>query len=680
MIEIEKFVRNFFYFFGGEIYEEENYWLIEVPEKLTNLLGNNRLKLVFHPHNLIENSILITHGSYILNQMIDYLAAYGHSAFCPLSKNWNKARHFPNEFTLNNLIVKELHTKQFFRYCYIFNFRIEYFSDERTEEIYTLALNWDLEKWQPISEWYDFFNNKNIDDFAIEEIKQESLPTTELENAYNIACQYAEDYVQKRSNKLEEDILKRLYKQISRLDRFYKEQIRDWELRRLGRNPEKAIERISYLHREFKLKIEEESENHRLKIRIKLINYLLWQIPFLRYTSTLKELNPAHYTNENLEAEQLFIFFRDLHNGQLEAPLCFVCGKPTLVLNACVKQHIVCSDCIRKCALCGCDECISCGAENCYECGLSMCSSCVKHCSDCGKPICNEHSSFCCVCNTPLCSECSQHCSVCGSVLCGEHIHHCIVCNRLIGEKCLIHCAECNAPVCPEHIHNCTVCGQVFDINCLNTCFICDNKVCSSHSLTCVDCGKSICQTHQSNDFSFCAICNKPLCPDCIQICSLCGKIVCPDHLGICKVGNHKLCYNDLLECAICNDFICEEHSVKCELCGKIICPEHLKECKMCKEFYCSDCIDEQNRCMACNSFRKVSVKYVLPPFLSPYANEYNLNRAGHWREVKAGKKRLFLEIGSDEGFIIVMDKDKKIKRVRNLPSKEIWRLLTSKF
>jgi hypothetical protein len=98
---------------------------------------------------------------------------------------------------------------------------------------------------------------------------------------------------------------------------------------------------------------------------------------------------------ENRYASAALAVVFDPLNGELELPSCQHCFLPTSSVHLCANGHVVCDNCARPCSFCGREYCIECGIGTCDVCEKPVCVKSQVRCDVCGKTTCQEHRGQC---------------------------------------------------------------------------------------------------------------------------------------------------------------------------------------------------------------------------------------------------------------------------------------------
>ena len=659
MEDLKKFTTQFFTYFGSTFSVKGEQIEIELSSELADYFGKPMLTLVFHPHHLTEDADLVTHGSFMLGKICDYLLGHGQAMYAELPRKTKAQKKIPPEFNIVNTVISRASIRSEAKYCYVFNFKIDYISDEKIGELYSMGLDWKGNPWAP-------------PEFKISNVSATQIPSADIHEAYDVAVKHVEDHVKKQSVDIEKDILQRLFKQINRLDVFYSEQIEDLRSRRSNRGVSEIQDQIDHLQEEFKLKVAEETDNHRLRVKINIVSYQVWKVPFQKH---IIMVNP-NIPKDSESAEEIeIVLMRDLFTGKLEATQCDVCDVESTKLLLCHNQHLTCEQHTHECMECGKWECEKCGISKCATCGIYVCTQCGKKCQSCNNRLCNTHQLHCHIDGEGTCKSCSAICKNCQQITCHQHLENCAICRAQTCPDCIRECSFCYAHACNEHISKCDTCGQYFCANCIRASSISGKLFCRTHSVTCSTCGKSFSQKEWQASGTKCSIENEYLCASCEKICDACGKPVCPEHSYSCKECHKTFCLKDAVVCHVCQTVLCTAHHAVCPDCDKIVCADHLQACSICSETFCKSCLDNKGRCTCCKNMRFI-VAMFLPAMIKKAEVPDELKKCANWRRSTSKFHEVYLGFHDKKAYVVVFDQSGKLIRYRIEKAVEIMKVM----
>jgi hypothetical protein len=478
----------------------------------------------------------------------------------------------------------------------------------------------------------------------------------------NEARKHALFHADVRCAELEQAILPRLHKALSRLVTYYEEQIAEIYDRR---DPARAEERRQVMREDLKRKIAEETENHRLRVRVRLFSFAMILSPTWRTEARLDNTRTA--LTVDIE--------RDLYTGQLHPPPCHACGEKMASIGICDGGHVACPADLFTCSLCGQDRCTACGVRPCTVCGEFVCQACATSCQACGGWTCPEHSLRCPVCQDMICQACQGTCSVCGSRQCAIHLLADHISRELVCRTCAVTCPACEQP--SAHTGTCAACGQVFCQQCLGTCCLCAKALCPAHSLrdnttqerVCRACAVECALCHRMvARMGPCAICGASVCLGCLVTCTVCQETVCAAHCTVCAICGAAHCVRHIATCTICGRFLCTEHSLVCPDCDDVVCPQHTASCALCGQAYSSRSINAAGLCVMCAKLEKgLMVANMEDKAVARDKRVKPLVRGYTWRKASNRRYKVYLGQRTLGKALIVADSQDQVIEVRTI-------------
>ncbi|RME43960.1 MAG: hypothetical protein D6795_18625, partial [Deltaproteobacteria bacterium] len=309
---------------------------------------------------------------------------------------------------------------------------------------------------------------------------------------------------------------------------------------------------ITRLEEEFRLKLREEIDNHRLQVEIRLVSYAVGLVPTLRTKVFL-----------DTQRRSQFSLHLNLYDGSAIVSPCAVCGRPLRRIALCSEHHVVCGECSAPCQGCGRIFCGHCPLRPCHACDRMLCGACAALCAACGEAVCTEHRWQCRLCEAPVCPDCHRTCISCEGEVCAIHAGACRVCGGAVCRECAETCALCSECFCPADAGACRICGRILCRACTRPCRVCGEEVCLDHGATChlPPCEHFLCEHDQAR----CMVCDEPLCPEHVVHCRECRSALCPVHPIECNACGHPFCPDDTVRCPICGEEVCAGcHDGKC--------------------------------------------------------------------------------------------------------------------
>lgn len=557
---MKEFIVDFFRSQGSEVKDQGHTLWINLSPELARYFHHPTLQLVFNSQYLTEDTELVTHGSHIFTLIYDLLKDRGIKTFLKLPKRMPPTTGMaPEDIQFCNGKIIRKRMQQSYQTDWYFNFKITYWFDEKIEE--TCCLRVDAKGLitrckVPFSEW--LLAEEKIDC----QISRPPCSRNKIKQLYERCLTEVESYAREQSTLYQKKLMERLYKNLSRLDVYYR-QSRD-EI--TGTDERQKRKKLELLQQEYQLKVEEELDNHQIQVIIALVSFCSVQTPILSRRFLLRAY----------DKEKEIVFVKNLFSGHLEYPTCESCGSNLQVAGMCSFQsHIVCDKCLGHCQECDQDVCSSCGIQACESCQMNICQECTRICDHCGKWFCTQHIFGCRLCKTEFCEACARTCEVCRTIVCSRHTLKCTICEVDVCFYCRAACSHCEEEVCNIHLLACSFCGQLTCTGCVEVCEACGCQICTRHAFTC-------------------ALSKKRLCPKDSNRCQACQARVGKEYIRNCDIGREKICVLCVEVCSQCQIPFCPEHSDELEICNN------------CGEIYCLLCQDRMKTCLSCESLQYV--------------------------------------------------------------------------
>jgi hypothetical protein len=404
------FLKHFFEIHQSRIKESGNRLSVQLSDELRQYFKQDELELVFDPNDVDEKSELVTHGSFVLNTVYNFLQDRGGKIVSRLEEKHKPTRDdLLKKIRVVNGSVHSLKSKKEWVVDILFNFKVTYLSDEKLEDIFTLG----VDTHSAVFDAGAYYTDSVIGN--VQPLHQKGgieLSRKELEIQFRECLKAASERAQEYGKGLQNEILKRLHRNISRIKGFYTAQIQE-----LHRNQPSYEEKRLHLDRELQHKLNEEIDNHKLRIVLKLLSYHIIERP--------EVLISAKLCPDSSKAEIMMNMVYDAYAGVLDFGTCPVCHS--------IMEKIVMSD----------D-----GKIGCSHCSF-VCSTCHKHSSDV------QHAAACVVCNDPLCANCQTECATCHQPVCDKHQHTCTVGDEMVCAQCVKSCGQCKRELCNDHTFHC---------------------------------------------------------------------------------------------------------------------------------------------------------------------------------------------------------------------------------
>jgi len=681
--DLRRFTEEFFSYFGAAVTHHTGgapaapgeCLTVDLGSALAEHFGKPTLRLCFHNAEGASGYDLVAHGSRTFDRMLAYLGLCGSSTLLDLP-----SRHLSSEELLSavrplNASITNLRMSEQVRRLFVFNWRITYRSDDKREELYTVALDeeggrlrlaGDPDAPQDALDLHALFADAKqqvggaqapeVVDGADRQPAQRMPPVTQLVRLAETARKLAIYHADVRCVSHEADVLPRLYRTLNRLTTYYGEQIEE-----VYESHDPTGEKRHALESDLERKVAEEVENHRLRVEVVLFSYAVFNMPVAVAEMTL--------TDGKREAPVRVA--RNRYSGAMERPRCHSCGDEAAAIAIDRSGHVTCDACIRQCDACGEIVCAACGVALCPICGKNNCASCGQTCWACGERACPEHISICPVCGDSVCHACQAECAHCGTRQCRSHLHVDAVRTaegeyQLICAACAVRCPGCNQY--SASMQTCEASGQRFCANCLVVCAGCGKRVgpgfyqvhpatgkpyCNDCLSPCPTCGALVPET------SACDICGAIFCHFCGATCDACGRHSCKEHSRHFEGCGHVLCADHETRCAGGGEEICPLCHEECAICGKPVCDEHTSFCRRCGQEYCRACVGRSGLCETCASLADAGEPVDMHS--EPCADHPSVAELVHrYRWIRAQNQRYVIYMGRSgflSGAVVVVER-----------------------
>jgi hypothetical protein len=430
---IKQFVIDFFMVTNSVWREQSGVLEVELSDELKPVFNQPSLRLVFDPHDVSEDSELVCHGSYVLNTIHQYLQTHGAKTVSRLIDKYK-----PTDDDIHNLIriengtITKLKLKKIKTVDLLFNFKASFLSDEKSEEIYRIGVDRHGVVFQADQYYRD--EMMKADMTSLSQIGTMDVSRKDVESHFRDCLKAASEQSKSHAKSIQNDILKRLHRNIARIKGYYAAQIEE-----LHQNQPSYEEKRIAIEREYDHKLKEEISNHRLRIVLKLINMQI--VERSEFEIQIK------YTQRGSLSERPYQLIYDTYTGELDYGLCPLCQASMETIVITHDLQVACQHCSYTCTQCGKHSGEIQRAYHCHQCNEVLCPDCVTVCHDCKQPACGDHSDLCAIGNEWVCSGCKKHCSVCNKTLCAEHAFI---------------CSKTNQTVCYEHRIICKHCRKIF--------------------------------------------------------------------------------------------------------------------------------------------------------------------------------------------------------------------------
>jgi hypothetical protein len=428
---MKTFVKTFFQRHDSKVSDRQNKLVVTLSEPLQKLFGQDILHLVFNAQDVDEDSELVTHGSYVINTIYNYLQDRGTKIVSRLEERYAPSKSgLEEKIQIENGTIQSSKIKKEKTLDILFNFKITYLSDEKSEDIVMLGIDRHGTVFDPKHYYTDAVMKNHL--IPLQQKGPIELSKKELELRFRECLKAASAQAQEYGRTLQNDIFKRLHRNITRIKGYYTAQIEE-----LHRNHPSYEERRLTIQREYEHKLKEEISNHKLRIVLKLLNYHLIERSEIEMVMKLR--------SKSFEMPLTAVY--DTFTGEMDYGACPSCHANMEKIIMAKDDKIACGHCAFTCSTCKKQYADVQHALSCGVCQNPICAHCVVQCASCQQSVCGAHSHVCAVGNEITCGNCLKHCGVCNMELCGEHTFH---------------CATTHEPVCFEHRVICKGCRKIY--------------------------------------------------------------------------------------------------------------------------------------------------------------------------------------------------------------------------
>lgn len=537
----------------------------QLPPELADVFRKPVLRLVFQAEHVVEDTELVTHGSYVVGRLYDLLNARGHylSVLLPASASpVPEARLTGSKCVCVAERVREIRKTEVG-----IMFRITYYSDEKREELITATV--DLEGRISLSAGFPYSRD------ALQQAEPYRHPFSHKASQalYDRCVADARTYAEQQAAQYQETLARHFHENITRLEAYYRQMIE--EIPDLDQYRDLHIKQ---LQDEYAIKVADEHHKCRMQITIAPVNFCAVTIPARRIRATFEKAKGERPKVEGerpgAEGDTVKVTveaYQNLSSGETRLPRCQSCGEEMKQIGICeAGSHAVCGECLITCHECGTAVCKDCGIAPCAECGQWVCPSCSDVCHVCGERYCARHLLGCLLCREHYCRHCATVCERCGKPVPHTHVTACEITGQRICPACTVECSCCRKQVSQATVTTCAYCGQ---------------HACSECTFRCEVCGEEFCVHHVSE-------------------CEVTHAMVCARHLGTCKQCGKQVSTAALHACDVCGKRVCTECSQQCHHCGTFFCDQHAADeiiaCTECGTQYCVLCYSGQGPCEEC--------------------------------------------------------------------------------
>lgn len=335
------------------------------PSELSQRLGTDEyLHLSFDLYDTERDGLIITYGSEMLDKFLKLADDIGLTTFYSLSNLYLKEdermdKEVREKFSLLNAKANPIgHDKTHCPYL-ILNFKYVALSDERKEDLITVAIN------EGSLGFCEGLENKIESSQA--DI-QMALPISycspqPLEKIYEKGCLVAQDLISSELKEFEDSMNRRLQRDILRLEEYYlglkeemEERIKKKGLQ--GQDKDDLLAKIQATEIELRQKKEDLWHKYSIQINVKLINACRIFLPVVQ---GLYEILRSKFRREER-------FFWNSLLKKVEPLACESCLRDSYSFYICDHLHRVCPQCFVNCSHCGRKLCYSCMPKGSHKC------------------------------------------------------------------------------------------------------------------------------------------------------------------------------------------------------------------------------------------------------------------------------------------------------------------------
>lgn len=626
---------------------------VELSGELADFFGQSQLRLVFHRNQVKRGFNLVAYGSRLFDRINEYLDRQAALTVGRLPTRFREADALLRALQPVDATILDLKLKEEEKTLVFFQWHITYRADDKQEELFGVLLDQNQKRYplydQPAPKGVERLDPRELLDDAesvpaeFDEdgrlISPKLPPMTHLVRLAESARKYALYHADAHGAEIEAEILPRLHRVLSRLTTYYGQQIEEVYD---GHDPDGEKRRL--LEEDLQRKIDEEVENHRLRLRVRLSSYALLFVP----------IASARIRLGRGETRAEIQVVRNQYTGALALPHCSACASELSTLSLDREGHVVCLDCSGKCPTCNEIVCDRCGLADCPVCAGTNCESCSLFCWACAERGCLEHVSACPVCADQVCHRCQVECASCQERQCRSHMQIDGVSGEPICGRCAVRCPDCGD--FGITLLRCESSGQRFCGNCIVECVRCarrlgrrlatigdEGPVCSDCLVTCPGCGTDVLELSERG----CEVCGQIGCRNCGVVCKQCGEILCAEHGLACGHCGDAICSQHRQPCVADGEPLCADCRRECGVCGSPHCDDHALRCDICLQPYCGGCVNENRHCLTCIGLAEQSAEIAMAE--EPIAAVKQVRNALHkyrWRRQTNRRVTLYLGEG----------------------------------
>jgi len=362
--ETKKFILDFFE--DSKVHERNDTLTIgDVPADFEEFIGKKapyKLVFDFEKHNKIDNSELITKGSYFLSSIRDYMLDKGQTSLLKLNIP-SKKLDIRDHVKLGNCKLIDVKKNKEYRFLPRFTFlsSCQYLNDKKQFMKSILVKDGKI---------------LDINLGKLKEGRKADIREVDISEEYNIARIRLANTIKEETKEIKVSLRKKLRKELERIKDYYSNQIkekdeeierckekiksfesklrhtfyeRDADILRMNiREYKERLEKLKkhgYVKRlktEEKFHINDETDKHTLLIDNHLMNVSIIYYPLDVFTLVCQR-------NGVKRPIQLTY---DLLSEKFDPLTCESCKNSVKKIDLCKKNHLVCKNCLKKCSCC----------------------------------------------------------------------------------------------------------------------------------------------------------------------------------------------------------------------------------------------------------------------------------------------------------------------------------------
>ncbi len=312
-----------------------------------------------------EEHLLLTYGSPLLDRLLALAREQGHLARFSLEQVYLKRDGIDQEvrkrFSFQNCRAQPGVIRENCNSYIVFNMKYVAISDERIEGLIAVPVN--RSSLAVLPGFLAAIHRQLLEKSDL--VPQENLSGRPVDDVYRAACEYAGQCVRDRLQEFERSMKRRLGRDVSRLEEYYTDIIREILARIArrglsGEEKEGELVKASAAEQELKRKLEDLRVKYSISVKVALVNACRIDLPVIL----------APYLLERRDKQREVTIFWNPVLKAVEPVACEGCLHPTTSIFLCDERlHLVCASCYFTCSGCRRRTCLRCFAGGCPTCG-----------------------------------------------------------------------------------------------------------------------------------------------------------------------------------------------------------------------------------------------------------------------------------------------------------------------